>query len=130
MANAKNVKIEVNLNVMGILDAAGQAKFDSFVEADMVKYHNIPVDKASDAFDAAKVIRDFMAQTVSPFFGLKITFADNIVKGTNSVDGVVFYNKGTIEGTESVSWGYLNILIDAMKLWTPDGQVVQNVKEL
>jgi len=132
MANVKGVKIEGKLNVIGVMDTAGRREEDHILAlSDMVRYQNVPEDKASDAKAAAKVIRDFMAQTVAPYFGLNMEFdKDNMTIKKNKADGQVRYIQFVIEGQEAVAWAYLKVLIHALKQWCDNGNVFDLVSDI
>ena len=125
MANVKTVKIEANLNVLGVMDATGRVatQEDAFMESQLVTYQNVPKEKVKKAIAAAQIIRDLMAQTVVPYFGLNINFTGNEIVATNQVGGKEAYLQCFITGKEAVSYPYLDALVDSLKQW---GDVIIN----
>ena len=124
MANVKSVKIETNLNVMGVMNTAAGCEASCLgLATEMQRYQNIPKENVEKAIAASRVIRNFMAQAMVPYFGLKMRFTGSEIVETNKAGGRVFYLRCFIEGEEAVSWEYIKGLKDALRPWSHEGQV-------
>ena len=118
MSNVKRVKIQGDLNMQGVLVAAGYD--DDHLDlsmAEIYRYHRIPEQDAEEAVKAARLIRNFMAQTVVPYFGLKFEFDGSQREEENLSKGIVGYLRYVIAGEEAVSYPFLESLVGALEQW-------------
>jgi hypothetical protein len=120
MSNVKRIRIEGDLDTLALMYAPDQidpldGNAFGFAQDEMVKGHNIPADKVESALKDAKMVNRFLASTVMPHFGLKITFTGVSRTEKNGYNGQITYYSYVIEGEEAVGWGYFDALVAALR---------------
>jgi hypothetical protein len=116
MSNVKLIKIQGDLDTLALMAAP-----DSVTELGcetMMLGHNIQENHVSEALEAAKRVKEFLAMSTIPHFGLKVYFEDAPARSEkNGYGGQTKYFNYTIQGTEAVRWEWFESLIRALSVF-------------
>ena len=115
MANTKQVLIEGELNTLGVL-ALRQGMDEDWALSE-AEANNIPAKEVEQAAQAADRIRNFLASTVMPHYGLKVTWTGRTRDEGNSLGGTITYFEYRIIGQEAVSFAGLEALKADLAVW-------------
>ena len=116
MSNVKLIKIQGDIDTLALMAAP-----DSVTELGcetMMMGHNIPEGHVGEAVEAAKRVKEFLAMSTLPHFGLKVYFEDAPSRmEQNGYGGQMKFFNYTIQGTEAVRWEWFESLIQALSVF-------------
>jgi hypothetical protein len=120
MSNVKRIRIEGDLDTLALMYAPDSidpldGNAFGFAKDELEKGHNIPARKMDVVLKDAKLINRFLACSVVPHFGLKITFQKVSRTEKNGYNGQITYYDYVIEGEEAVGWGWFDALVAALR---------------
>lgn len=116
MSNVKRILIQGDLDTMALMSAPSHVTEDTLEL--FSRGSNIPRHKVGDALEAAKRIKELLAFTTLPHFGLKVYF-DKIPcrSEKNGHGGKTSYFQYAIEGQEAVAFGWFDSLSAALEIF-------------